>query len=93
LGFGRWTLRVLAIIADGLYRTTSEGFFASGDFFRGFWLLVDEGITVLVRSSKAVGGCIATNIAVDTRRVYIVDAGNILFNFVVLIWQNVGLGS
>ena len=80
-------LLVLAIIADGLYGTTSEGFFASGDFFRSFWLLVNEGITVLIRSPKAIGGCIATNIAVDARRVYIVDAGNILFNFVVLVWQ------
>jgi hypothetical protein len=77
----------LAIIADGLYGTTSEGFFAGGDFFRGFWLLVDEGITVLIRSPKALGGCIATNITVDARRVDIVDAGNILFNFVVSIRQ------
>lgn len=87
MNFGRWTLRVLAIIADGFYRTTGKGFFASGDFFRSFRLLVNEGVTVLVRSSKALGSRIATNIAVDTRRVYIVDAGDVFFNFVVLIWQ------
>jgi hypothetical protein len=87
-----WLLRVLTIIADGFYGTTSEGFFAGGLFFWGLRLFVDKRITIFVGSPKTLGRRVATDIAVDTRGVDIISAGNILFNFVVWIWQYFGLG-
>ena len=50
-------------------------------------LLVDEGIVVFVAAREVFRRGVAANVAIDTRRVDVKRPANILFNFVVLIWQ------
>ena len=89
-------LLFFAVVADRFDGTAGEGFFAGGRFFRGFRLFVNKGVTVRVRSAETVRRRIATNIAIDTRRIDIVGAGFVFFNFVVSVWQSrcsyVGMG-
>jgi hypothetical protein len=93
---GTWDLKLgtavcllfFAIIADGFDGTAGEGFFTGCRFFRGLRLFVNEGITVLVRSPETLRRRVATNIAIYTRRVDVVGAGFIFFNFVVSIWKS-----
>jgi hypothetical protein len=76
-----------AVVADRFNGTASEGLFAGGRFIRSFGLFVNKGVTVLVRSPETLRRRIATNIAIDTRRIDIVGAGFVFFNFVVSVWQ------
>ena len=76
-----------AVVADRFDGTAGEGLFAGGCFFGSVGLFVNKGVTVLVRSPETFRRCIATNIAIDTRRIDIVGAGFVFFNFVVSVWQ------
>ena len=86
---GLWNIGLLifTITANSFYWTTSEGFIAGGFFFRCFRLFENKGVVVFIAARKTLGCRIATNIAINTRRVYIISSSNILFNFVFSVWQ------
>jgi hypothetical protein len=77
---GPWVIS--PITPNCFHRTAGEGFLAGGEFDFCFRLLVDVGIGVLKVPGEVFGRRVAADITVDTRRVYIESAVNILFDFV-----------
>jgi hypothetical protein len=79
---------LLTIISDRFHWTACHCFFAQSLFFFRLRLLEHKRVVVLVGAHEIRRRRIATNIAVDTGRVYVIFAGNIFFYAIVSISQN-----
>lgn len=80
-------VRKLSVLADSFDRTAGHRFFTHRELFSVLRLLVDERIVVLVAAREVFRRGVAANVAVDTRRVHVKRAADVLFNFVVPIRQ------
>ena len=75
----------LAVVAYCLNWTTCQRLFTKRPLFLGLGLLEHERIILLITSREVVRRRIATDIAIDARRVHVKRTADILFHFVVLI--------
>jgi hypothetical protein len=76
---------LLTIISDRFHWTACHCFFAQSLFFFRLRLLEHKRVVVLVGANEIRRRRIATNIAVDTGRVYVIFAGNIFFYAIVSV--------
>ncbi|HYN24151.1 MAG TPA: hypothetical protein VES69_03805, partial [Pyrinomonadaceae bacterium] len=74
-----------AVIPDCFYRATGKRFVTSCSLFVVFRLLVDKGITVLVRAHEIVRRGVAAHIAIYAGGVDIVSTSYIFFYAIVSI--------
>ena len=76
---------VLSVVAYRLNRTTRQRLFTKRSLFVSLRLLVDKRIILLIAAPEVVGRGVATNVAIDARRVHVKRTADVLFHFVVLI--------
>ena len=86
---GLWRKLVICatspIIPYRFYRTTGQCFLASCQLGFIFRLLANVGIGVFEGADEVVGRSVTADITIDAGRVDIKRAGNVLFDFVVLV--------
>ena len=80
-------LVLLGIVANGFDGATEKRFFTCRALFFRQRLFVHKRVTVLIRPFKVVRRRIATNIAIDAGRVYVIGSRDILFHAIVTVGQ------
>ena len=75
----------LPVVAYRLNWTTRQRLFTKRPLFISLGLLIDERIIILIAAHEVVRRGVATNIAIDARRVHVKRTADVLFHFVVLI--------
>lgn len=76
---------LLAIISDCLNWTASHSFFTQRFLLFCLRLLEDKRVVVFVGTHEILRRRVAADITIDTRRVYVICAGNIFFYAIVSI--------
>ena len=75
----------LSVVAYRLNWTTSQRLFTLRPLFLSLWLFVDKRIIILIAAREVLRRGVATDIAIDARRVHVKRTADVLFHFVVLI--------
>ena len=75
----------LAVVAYRLNWTARQRLFTKRTLFISLRLLVDKRIILLIAPHEVVRGGVATDVAIDARRVHVKRTADVLFYFVVLI--------
>ena len=75
----------LSIVPNCLNRTAAHCFLAKRSFLFSRRLPVDKRVVLLVAPHKIVRCGVAAYVAIDARRVYVINTADILFYFVVLV--------
>jgi hypothetical protein len=76
---------IFTIVPDCLNRTAENGFFTLAAFFFSFRLFINKRVVIFVATLEIPGRGIATNITINTGRVNVVSARDILFYFFVSV--------
>ena len=74
-----------AIIPDRLNRTAAHRLITQRPLLLSLRLLVHKRVAVLVRAHEVLRRGVATDIAIDARRIHVIGSAHVLFYFVVLI--------
>ena len=77
--------KLLTIVSDGLSRTSNPCFLGEGDLFRTRWLAMDVSVAAFIVAGEELWSCIATEIAVDARRIDVIRTGNVLRGLAISI--------
>ena len=75
----------LSVVAYRLNRTTRQRLFTKRTLFLSLRLLVHERIVLLITTPEIIRRGVATDIAIDARRVHVKRTADVLFYFVLLI--------
>src|SRR3954453_452257 len=75
----------LSVVAYRLNWTTRQRLFTKRTLFLSLRLLVDKRIILLITPHEVIRRGVATNVAIDARRVHVKRTADVLFHFVVLI--------
>jgi len=78
---------LLCVVADGFNGATEKRFFTVRALFVSQRLFVNKRVTVFIRPLEVFRRRIATNVAIDAGRVYVIGSRNILFHAIVTVGQ------
>ena len=75
----------LSVVAYRLNWATRQRLFTLRPLFLSLWLFVDKRIIIVIAAREVLRCGVATDIAIDARRVHVKRTADVLFHFVVLI--------